>query len=195
MEAGALETRHRAALADVRARAARLRAGSGGRAEDVLRRFDRLLQPLSGVEGRIGLFVSAHPEAAVRARCEGMEREIAELRTELSLDRGIYERLAGLEPAELPDPIARRLLAHALRDFRRGGVDRDEPTRARVRALQEELVAIGQEFDRNIVTLGREFVIEEGAAGLAGLPPDFVAAHPPRADGSIVLDRTPTALA
>jgi thimet oligopeptidase len=187
----ALETALRPALAETRARAQRLRAGRGGAALAVLREFDRLLEPLNGLEGRIGLFVSVHPDPAVRTRCESMEREIAELRTELSLDRGLLERLAGLEPEALSDPVARRLHRNALRDFRRSGVDRDEATRARVRALQEELVAIGQEFDRNIVTGGREFVIAEGVAGLAGLPDDFVAAHPPRADGAVVLTTDP----
>ncbi len=179
------------ALAEARARATRLRTGRGGEPGAVLAEFDRLLEPLNGLEGRIGLYVSVHPDADVRERCEGMERSIAELRTELSLDRGIYERLAGLDPARLTDPVAERLLGHVLRDYRRSGVDRDEPTRARVRALQEELVVVAQEFDRNIVTGGREFVISEGVTGLAGLPPDFVAAHPPRADGAIVLTTDP----
>lgn len=181
----------RSALGEVRARARRLRSGTGGDALRVLREFDRLLEPLNGLEGRVGLFVAVHPDAGVRTGCEALEREIAELRTELALDRGLYERLAGLDAAALEDPVAARLLRHALRDFRRSGVDRDEATRTRVRALHEELVVLGQEFDRNIVTGGREFVIQEGVAGLAGLPPDFVAAHPPRADGSIVLTTDP----
>ena len=180
-----------AALDEVRARARRLRAGRGGEAREVLREFDRLLEPLNGLEGRVGLFVAVHPDAALRERCEGLEREIAELRTELSLDRGLYERLATLDAAALADPVAERLLAHVLRDFRRSGVDRDEPTRVRVRALQEELVVLAQEFDRNIVAGGREFVIAEGERGLAGLPSDFVAAHPPRADGAVVLTTDP----
>jgi thimet oligopeptidase len=127
----------------------------------------------------------------VRDACEALEREIAELRTQLALDREVYERLAALDPAAVPAGEPRRLLTHALRDFRRGGVDRDEATRAEIRRHQEELVRIGQEFDRNIVEGGREFVIAEGAAGLAGLPDDFVAAHPPRADGAVVLSTDP----
>ncbi len=191
MDVASVEACLSSALAEVRARAARFRAGRGGPAVQVLREFDRLLQPLNGIEGRIGLFVAAHPEAAVRARCEALERAIAELRTELALDRELFDRLAGLDPAALAEPAARRLLLHALRDFRRSGVDRDAATRARLRALQEELVAIGQEFDRNIVSGGREFVITEGVAGLAGLPADFVAAHPPRADGAVVVGTDP----
>lgn len=187
----ALASALRAALAETRARAQHLCTGRGGEPAAVLREFDRLLEPLNGLEGRIGLFVSVHPDTAVREHCEALEREIAELRTELSLERGLYQRLVGLDPLRFGDPVAERLLRHALRDFRRSGVDRDEATRARVRALQEELVVVAQEFDRNIVTGGREFVIQEGVAGLAGLPADFVAAHPPRADGAVVLTTDP----
>ena len=68
---------------------------------------------------------------------------MAALATQLSLDRALYEALAALDPAGL-DPVARHLLEKSLRDFRRAGVDRDEATRARVQALQEELVRIGQ---------------------------------------------------
>ena len=186
-----LEHSVQAALGEVRARAARLAADRRATPDEVVLAFDRLLEPLNGLEGRIGLFVGVHPDPAVRARCEGLERSCAELRTELSLDRGLYERLAGLDSARLTAPELVRLHARALRDFRRSGVDRDEPTRARLRALQEELVALGQEFDRNIVEGGRELVIQDGARGLAGLPDDFRAAHPPRADGSVVLTTDP----
>jgi thimet oligopeptidase len=157
----------------------------------VLRAFDRLLAPLNGVEGRVGLYVHVHPDATVRAACEELEQEIAALRTELSLHRGLFDRLAALDPEDAPDTGARRVLEHALRDFRRSGVDRDEATRARITELQEELVRVGQEFDRNIVTGGREFVIAEGHAGLAGLPEDFLASHPEREDGSVVLSTDP----
>lgn len=186
-----LDSRFSAALQEVRARAERLRAGEPLGPGAWLVAFDRLLAPLNGLEGRAGLFVGVHPDPAVRARCEELERASAELRTELSLDRALFERLAVIDARALGDPALVRLHERALRDFRRSGVDRDEPTRVRLRALQEELVAIAQEFDRNIVEGGRELVIADGARGLAGLPDDFRAAHPPRADGSVVLTTDP----
>jgi thimet oligopeptidase len=186
-----LEGSFRSAVEEVRARVARFSAGEPREPVARVRAFDRLLEPLNGLEGRIGLFVSVHPDPAVRAQCEELERAAAELRTELALDRGLYERLAEVETRALTEPELARLHARALRDFRRSGVDRDEATRARLKALQEELVALGQEFDRNIVAGGREFVVAEGVRGLAGLPADFVAAHPPRADGSVVLSTDP----
>jgi len=173
-------------------------AGPGGHAggpegsERTIEAFDALLAPLNGPAGRVSLFVHVHPDAAMREACEELEQEIATLRTDVSLDRRLYDRLTALDPDEMESPAERRLLEHGLRDFRRSGVDRDAVTRARIKALQEELVRIGQEFDRNIITGGREFVIADGHAGLAGLPQDFLASHPEREDGSVVLTTDPT---
>ena len=55
-----------------------------------------------------------------------------------------------------------------LREFRRAGVDRDEDTRKKVRALNDELVTIGQEFDRNIREGAKK--VPFAPAELAGLP-------------------------
>src|SRR5205823_8593274 len=72
-----------------------------------------------------------------------------------------------------------------LRDLHLAGVDRDDATRARVKALRHEITAIGQEFDKNI----REDVrtIRVGPADLDGLPDDFVKSHPPGDDGKIAI--------
>jgi thimet oligopeptidase len=72
-----------------------------------------------------------------------------------------------------------------LRDFRRAGVDKDAAVRARVRELNEELVRIGQEFQRNIRDDVRR--IEVPPAQLAGMPDDYVRAHPPAANGLVAI--------
>jgi len=153
--------------------------------------FDRMFEPLNGLAGRVGLYVSVHPDAAVRTACEELEQEISALHTETSLNHELFTRLAALAPGTGATPDERRVLEHGLRDFRRSGVDCDEPTRKRIRGLQEELVKIGQEFDRNIITGGKEYVVAGGHADLAGLPADFLEAHPQREDGTVVLSTDP----
>jgi thimet oligopeptidase len=124
-----------------------------------------------------------HPPRRGDARRRGRgEAAIAKVRTDLSLDRGLFDVLAGLDLADA-DPATRYYLERTLRDFRRSGVDRDEQTRTRVRALQEELVAIGQDFDRNIRVDTRTAALEPSA--LVGLPADYVRAHPPGEDGQV----------
>jgi thimet oligopeptidase len=77
------------------------------------------------------------------------------------------------------------MLHDALRDFRRSGVDRDQETRDRVRALDQRLTDLGQTFDRNIRD-GRRTTLVPTAA-LDGLPEDFVDGHPPDEDGLVAI--------
>lgn len=162
--------RTREAVAQVKARP------PGRNARETLALYDTGMAALSDASARASVARNAHPDAAMREAAEQAEQQLEALGTELALDRGLYDALAALDVAG-EDATTRRWVAHTLRDFRRAGVDRDEPTRAQVRALNEELVRIGQEFARNI----REDVrhVELDPADLEGLPEDYVAAHPP----------------
>jgi len=157
--------------------------------------FDALGHHLNTITGAAGLFFQVHPAPGVRERAAAVEQDISRYATDLSLDRAVYERLAALDlsaPEAQAQPVARRLVEKALRDFRRAGVDRDEASRTRVRALREELVLIGQEFSRTIASDVRTVTIPEGRAGLEGLPEDWIASHPPAADGSVAVTTNPT---
>ncbi len=125
----------------------------------------------------------------MREAAELAEQEVAALTTELSLDRGLYQVLAALDPAGA-DPVSRHLLEKSLRDFRRAGVDRDDATRAAVQALQEELVRIGQTFGRNIKDDRRTLRLRPEA--LDGLPEDWRRGHPPGDDGLCEVSTDPS---
>ena len=154
--------------------------------------WDAIGRPTNGIAGVCALYFQVHPDAAVREQAAAVEQELSRFGTELSLDREAWERLSALDLGAAADPVARRVVEHALRDFRRAGVDRDAATRERVRALREELVEIGQEFSRNIAGDRRSLRIPEGRAGLEGLPDDWIAAHAPGPDGSVTLSTDPT---
>lgn len=154
---------------------------------DVLSAFDGITLPLNRVAFPPGLMSSVHPDEAVRDAADVLEQEASQFHTELSLSRPVYERLAALDPADAADDEERRALEHALRDYRRSGVDKDEATRKRITELREELVRIGQEFDRNIVRDTRKVVFAEGKDALDGLPADYVAAHPVADDGTVTI--------
>ena len=149
--------------------------------------LDSIRRETNAVSGRVHLFTQVHPDKAIREAGEELEREFSAFGTELSLDREMFERLAAIDLSAVQDPIERRLFEHSLRDYRRSGIDRDEETRMRITELKKELVEVGQTFDRNIISGGREFVIEDGHKGLAGLPEDFLEAHPEDENGHVRL--------
>ena len=146
------------------------------------RAFDAAFAALGEAASRASLARNVHPDPRLRDAAEAAEQEVDALSTELSLDRGLYDALAALDVSG-EDAATRHLVVKSLRDFRRAGVDRDEPTRARVRALREELVRIGQEFGRNIKDDVRQLELEP--AELDGLPEDWRRSHPPGPDGKV----------
>jgi thimet oligopeptidase len=127
-----------------------------------------------------GLMSQVHPEPVIRQQAETAEQGADKFATDLKLDRRVYDVLSSLDASAL-DADAARVLRLALRDYRRAGVDRDDEVRERLRTLAERETALGQEFAKNI----REDVhsISVTDAQLAGLPADYVEAHPPGDDG------------
>jgi thimet oligopeptidase len=144
--------------------------------------YDDALALLADTSGRAAIASNSHPDEAMRTAAQDCEQEVARAITELSLDRGIYDVLSSLDLSQQAEDT-RHYVAKMLREFRRAGVDRDEATRNRVKALNEELVKTGQEFARNI----REDVraVEFEPKDLAGLPEDYVRAHQPGPNGKV----------
>jgi thimet oligopeptidase len=144
--------------------------------------YDEAMAALGDAANRMDLVAVTHPDAEMRSTADAVKQELAKVSTDISLDRGLYDVLSGLDVADADGPT-RHYVSETLRDFRRAGVDRDEAVRERVRALQEELVGIGQNFDRNIRSDTRSVSVPPSA--LAGLPDDYVRAHPAGDDGLV----------
>jgi thimet oligopeptidase len=145
--------------------------------------YDRLMRELDRAAGATGLIQKVHPDTSLQQAADRTDRKVSALATEISLDRRVFDAVRALD-LEGADPVTRHYVGRILRDFRLAGVDRDSVTRDRIKALREELVLIGQEFDRNIRDDVRSVEVAS-AADLEGLPADYIAAHPPGPDGRI----------
>src|SRR5262245_11231363 len=146
--------------------------------------YDDALAAAGDLASQAAVARQASPEASMRKAGEECGRQIQAMLTGISQDRALYQVLSGLDLAG-QDRSTRWWMERELRDFRRAGVDRDDATREKVRALNDDIVAIGQEFDRNIREGTKTVTFTP--ADLEGLPDDFRKAHPPGADGRISL--------
>ena len=171
-------------LASARELVAGLREDPPAEPEGVLRRWDEVTLALSNVGAIAGLFSNAHPDVAVRTACEEAEIEVDKLVTELRQDRALYDVFAALDRGGL-DPTGARLLEKTLEEFRRAGVDQDDATRARLAEISERITAVDQEFSRNIRDDVRS--VKATREQLAGLPEDWLEAHPVDADGLVTV--------
>ncbi|MBK7274037.1 MAG: Zn-dependent oligopeptidase [Actinomycetales bacterium] len=170
-----LSDRAATGLAKARSLVADLKAAPPADALATLKAWNDVDQALGSVSSPASLFAEVHPDEAVRERADVAGQEVQKLATELGLDRALFEVFAALDPAGL-DADAARFLDKTLRDFRRSGVDRDEPTRERIRAINERLTVLGQEFSKNIRNGVRS--IEVTPDRLEGMPQDWLDAHP-----------------
>ena len=197
-DAAAFRARHRARLERARRAIDALLAAPGPRTPaHTLQLYDDALLELDASGSQASLIENVHPDAELRAAAEQITQETAALATELSLNRPVYDALCAIDLAGA-DPATRHYVEKTLREFRLSGVDRDEPTRRRIQALNDELVTISQEFSRNIRADQRS-VTASSVAELKGLPADYVARHPAGPDGTITLgidypDSTPVFL-
>src|SRR5690349_11434687 len=150
----------------------------------VLEAYDEAMAALGGCTSLAGLAREVHPQAAFRDAARESEQRADALQVSIAQDRAVYDALSAVDLAQA-DAATRYWMERTLLDFRRAGVDRDDATRARVKALNEEILKLGQAFNQNIAEDVRKVELEPKE--LAGLPEDFIQAHAPGANGKVVI--------
>jgi thimet oligopeptidase len=153
-------------------------------AEMTLARWNTVTLSVLNATAAATVIRQAHPDAELRERAELAEQEASALGFSLRQDRGLYEALEAVD-ADVLDPAASRMLAMSLREFRRAGVDLDAGRRRELRELGERCTTLTQQFERNLNSDVRAVAVRPEQ--LDGLPDEYVAAHPPGRDGSVVI--------
>ena len=165
-------------------RVAALKASGAPSTAAGLEPFNAVLFELDRVASTAELIAATHPDHGVRGSAEVCNQAVVHLRGEVTQDRALYEVLTAVDRSKL-DPGAARFVAKAMREFQRAGVDKDQATRDRLRALDELMVKLRQDFGRRIRESGGW--IEVPAAALTGMPKDFIIHHPPNEEGLVEL--------
>lgn len=153
------------------------------------RTVDNTLVPLNGVYvtisnalNRAGLYAEVHPDKSMQEAARGCEQQLSGFTSEMLLNRPLFDAISAVK-LDGADDVTKRFVMQTLRDFRRAGVDKDEATRKRLTAIDEELTKLSQSFSKNIAEDTRTVKVD--AAALAGLPQDFIDAHKAGADGKV----------
>jgi len=167
-----------------RAQALRPQIITGARTVDeTLERYNELLTAMHASHAQAELMSEVHPDKAIREAARTCGQEVDQFRSELYLDREMFDALAAVDVSGA-DAETQRFHAHTLRDYRRAGVDQAPEVRTRLKEIEEELTRLGQDFSKNITEDVRAIAVADPAR-LAGLPDDFIASHPPDAAGKV----------
>ncbi len=153
--------------------------------ENTLRHFDRAFAELNSAGAQSGVLNSVHPQKEIRDTAEAMTQKVSEAGTALSLNREVYEALSAMD-VTWEDGPTRHYVERVLLDYRLAGVDKDDATRAQIRALHDKATMLSLTFSRNVQE-GANVVVAENIGELEGLPADFLESHTPAEDGTIKL--------
>ena len=160
-------------LAASRAQVAALLAVEGTRtADNTLAPFDRASWHLRMAGSQSGVMFMVHPLAGVRDAAQELSQVIGAEGVALSLNREVYDALVAVDVAE-EDAATQYYMERTLLGYKLSGVDKDEATRERIRALADRMTELSMIFSRTVQDDVRKIEVAEpgGAARAArGLP-------------------------
>ncbi|MEZ5980414.1 MAG: M3 family metallopeptidase [Planctomycetota bacterium] len=180
---------HRPALLEgIRRRAAEVRAIAGSAAPPTFENTVEALELAGELLGRArGIFqslTSAHTNATLQA----VENELAPLlarhQDDVYLDPALFARIDAVweRRDELADPEARRLVERYRTEFVRNGAQLDDASKARLRAINEELSSLQTTFGEKLLADTNALAVEfDSSEALRGLPASSVSAAADRA--------------
>ena len=151
--------------------------------DNYLEPYNAVLVSATNMAYTAGTLAGVSPDEGVRKAADDCSQSLTSVFSDYSLSRPLYDRVSQVRLVAA-DADTQRFVEKQLKAFHLSGVDKDDATRARIKALNEELTVVGQEFDNNI----RDSVLYlelDSVDQLAGLPQDYIDAHPPGEDGRI----------
>ena len=181
---GWVQGRLRRADADV----ARLLKAQGARSvANTLRPYDDAVNELLLAVSQSSVMYGVGATKELRDKAQALTQTANAAYTALNLNPEVYRALTAVPPPA--DAGTRHYLEHTLLEYRLAGVDRDEATRAKIKALQDKVTELGLAFERAVHDDVRTTVADKSQ--LDGLPPDYIASHPADAGGHVKITTDP----
>ncbi len=163
-------------LEDARAAVRELLSVSGPRtAENTLALYDRAVWHLRMAGSQAHVMFMVFPAAGVRDAVQALSQEVSAESVALSLNQEVYRALESIDGSN-DDEATKYYLERTLLGYRLAGVDRDEATRNRIRALADRTTELGMQFSRTVQDDVRRITVDD-PNDLRGLPGDYLTRH------------------
>ncbi len=149
--------------------------------------WDAFVEPLEDATerlgrawGMVGHLNGVADTPALREAYNANLPKVTQFFTELSQHEALFAKYkafaASTQYAQLP-AVRKRIVDHALRDFRLGGAELKSPARERFAELQERQAALAQKFSENVLDATNAFtLLVTDRSDLAGLHADTIEA-------------------
>ncbi|WP_052692094.1 M3 family metallopeptidase [Teredinibacter purpureus] len=153
--------------------------------DNLLTEINRLDILLDRSLSKSGLYRNVHPNADVRTAADECQQKYIKLLTDISLSRAIFNKLLAIDLTSL-DKQDKRYVEKMILDYKRSGVNLEDDARARIFELNQEILTLGQSFNKNVRENVRAIHIKSSDR-LEGLPQDYIDSHKPNDKGVITI--------
>lgn len=130
------------------------------------------------------LMQNTHPDEAIRKASTECAQKGFEALSALNANRPLYDRMTEVSTDGLPSEQA-FTVNYWREQFQISGIGEDQATREAIQALNDEISQIGTTFRQNITDAVKSIRVEPKR--LAGLPDDYIDAHPVDEDGMVTI--------
>ncbi|MEO8551479.1 MAG: M3 family metallopeptidase, partial [Kofleriaceae bacterium] len=151
--------------------------------DNTLELYNELSRHIANAANRGNLWKEVSPDGATRDAARVCAQEALKLASDVSLDKRLFEAVKAVD-VSAADADTQRMVTLTLRDYKLAGIELDDAKRTRASELDEQIVKVGQEFDKNIAEDTRK--LDVAPDRLAGLPADWIAGHPVH-DGKVTI--------
>ena len=158
--------------------------------ENTLKPFDNAQNELNTAGAESFLMYGVAPQKEVRDAGQALAQKVTQAGNALQLNQSVHQALKGLD-TKSADPATRHYMERTLLEYHLSGVDKDAATRAEIKKMQDHITEAALKFGRNVQEHPNHISLHDKSE-LAGLPDDFVTAHPAGADGTITLSTDET---
>ena len=159
---------------------------------NTLAAYDRACWHLRMAGSQAQVMFMVHPLAGVRDAVQALSQEVSAEGVALSLNQDVYRALEAVD-AGAEDEATRYYLERTMLGYRLAGVDRDEPTRERIRALADRMTELSMQFSRTVQDDVRRITVDNPEA-LKGLPPDYLTRKGVREEGGALVADQPVTI-
>ena len=128
--------------------------------ENTLVPYDRACWHLRMAGSQSGVMFMVHPLADVRDATQELSQVIGAEGVALSLNREVYKALVAVD-ASGADAATKYYLERTLLGYRLSGVDKDDATRERIRALADRMTELSMSFSRTVQDDVRKIAVED----------------------------------
>ena len=182
-DAAALNARCDEYVAEIERRIVELESETGAATVDgTLQHYDDLTNLMNSGWSEFALYSQIMLDEERREAGDKCTNRFAALESRMFASRPIYDRLVAID-LEDADAKTNRYVQRTRDSFERAGIGEDAEKRAEIKALNDRIAELGTTFDQNIAKSRNTVLVEPSR--LAGLPQDYIDAHPANEDGLV----------